>query len=112
MGTGYQTQLKNLVDKWLNDFRTGGLESWQLKYAKESSAGKWLVTNYCGALKSLMSALIKFVPEKRLNLFHWYQKYLVDLIPPDKVDAFNLSWCQATDIKEINDWCKSKSYTK
>jgi hypothetical protein len=110
MTKDYPSQIRSLVDKWLNYFRTGGLESWQLKYAKESSAGKWLVSNYGGALKSIMNAIIKYVPEKRLDLFHWYQKYLIDLMPADKIDAINSSWCQSEDIKEINDWCKSKNY--
>lgn len=109
---GYQTQIKNIIDKWLNDFRTGGLESWQLKYAKETSAGKWLVTNYGEALKSLMSAITRYIPERRLDLFHWYKNYLIDLLPIEKIDDINSSWCQSKDIKEINNWCKSKNYVK
>lgn len=108
----YSTVIKSVVNKWLNEFRTGGLESWQVKYAKESSAGKWLVTNYGGALKSLMSAIIKYAPEKRIDLFRWYQKYLIDLMPADKIDEINSSWCQSKDLQEINDWCKSKNYIK
>lgn len=108
----FSVQIKSLINNWLNYFRTSGLESWQLKYTKESSAGKWLVTNYGEALHSLMDAIIKYAPEKRINIFRWYQKYLIDLIPADKVDAINSSWCQSKDVKEIGDWCKSKNYLK
>lgn len=111
-GQAYSSMLKSVIDKWLNEFRIGGLESWNLKYGKESAAGKLLIINYGEALKSLMGAIIKYLPDKRIDLFHWYQKYLADLIPADKIDTINSSWCQSDDVKEINDWCKSKSYIK
>jgi len=106
----YSIQIKTLVDKWLNEFRTGGLSSWRLRYGKESSAGKWLITNYAGALKSLMPEIVENVPEKRLDLFRWYQKYILDLIPVEKADNINSIWCQSIDIKEIKQWCKSNNY--
>ena len=110
MGREYSTEIKRLIDNWLGKFRTGGLESWHLKYGKESFAGKMLMINYGGALKSLMNPIIQYAPDRRLDLFLWYQKYIVDLIPAEKIDSMNSIWCQSKDIKEINDWCKSKHY--
>ena len=106
----YPNLIKGTVNKWLGEFRTGGLTSWQLKYGKKTSAGKWLVTNYGEAIKSIMEPVIQFSPDRRLELFHWYKNYILDLLPKNKIDNINSSWCKSIDIKEINEWCKTNNY--
>ncbi len=109
-GTTYSSQIKMLMDKWLNEFRTGGLNSWILRYGKESIAGRHIIMNYGATINSLMDEIIKYTPESRLELFRWYKKNLLGLICSEDIDKFNTMWCQSKDIKEIYDWCKSENY--
>lgn len=106
----YSSRIENLATVWLNGFRTGGLQSWSLVYSKEFSASKNLILNYAASLKSLMDEFIKYTPGRRLELFEWYQKYINNLIPTDKIDKFNSAWCKSTDIEEISNWCRNKNY--
>jgi tetratricopeptide (TPR) repeat protein len=108
----YSNQIKQIVNKWIYEFRTAGLKSWQLNHSKKADAGKRLMMNYAGALSSLMEAITKYAPGKRLELFNWYKDNILDLIPSEKIDKMNSAWCNLTDIKEIRDWCKSKNYIK
>ena len=108
----YSNQIKEVVNNWLYKFRTAGLKSWKLNHSKEVDAGKRLTMNYAGALSSLMEAITKYTPEKRLELFSWYKENILNLLPAEIVDKMNSVWCRSTDIKEISDWCKSKNYIK
>jgi len=106
----YSNDIKKLVNIWLNEFRTGGLNSWHLKYGKDTAAGKWLAVNYGFALKSLMGPILKYVPEKRLDLFKWYKNFILNLLPSENVDVLNSAWCSSNETEEINDWCKMNNY--
>ena len=59
-----------------------------------------------------MDEFIKYTPNKRLDLFKWYQKNIIRLIPGDKIDKFNKAWCKSKDIQEINNWCENNNYTE
>ena len=106
----YTSQIKMMIDKWLNEFRTGGLNSWILRYGKESLSGRHLVMNYAAIIYKLMDDIIKFAPEHRLELFHWYKRNLLGLMSSEDIDKSNMMWCKSKDIEEIYDWCKSKNY--
>jgi hypothetical protein len=108
----YPLQLKNLLKTWISDFRTGGLDSWRLRYAKEGEFSWTLVMNYATSLYRLIDSIVEYAPEYRLNLFRWYQKHLLDLIPQKDVDKINKMWCRSSDIKEIRDWCRSQGYVE
>lgn len=108
----YPLQLTNLFRTWISDFRTGGLDSWRLRYAKEGEFSRTLVMNYASSLYRLMDSIVEYTPEYRLNLFRWYRKHLLDLIPQKEVDKMNKMWCRSSDIKEIRDWCRSQGYTE
>ena len=108
----YSKQIKQVVNKWLGEFRTAGLKSWKLNYSNEADAGKRLMINYAEALASLLDAVIKYAPEKQIELFNWYTENILNLIPADKIDKINSEWCESTNIKEIRDWCRNKNYIK
>jgi tetratricopeptide (TPR) repeat protein len=106
----YPEQIKKIVGIWLDEFRTGGLTSWNLRYGKKTASGKWLAINYGMSIKLLMGPIKKYVPEKRLELFNWYIHNILDLLTSEKSDAINSAWCTSADIKEIKEWCKTKNY--
>jgi hypothetical protein len=109
----YPRMLQNLVKVWLNDFRTGGLDSWRVRHAKAATAGRIIVSNYPLKLSGLLEAISKYAPESRLDLFHWHQKHTMELIPEKYVDTVNQSWYTfGKDIKEIQDWGRSQGYGK
>ena len=106
----YEAQIKQLVDTWLNEYRTGGMDSWVLRYAKQSSAGKMLMLNYSAAIYCLMDEIKKCPAESRLKLFHWYKVHVMNLLSLDIVDMVNHIWCENADIPEIKEWCRIKGY--
>ena len=108
----YPSVLKNAIDLWLDEFRTGSLHSWELKYSKESNAAKMLMYNYPSALYSLLDDVNKYIPDYRIRLFKWYQQNIMNVVDAKKLDDLNKKWCSFRDIKEIDEWCKKKDYIK
>lgn len=107
--TNYSSQVTNVVNKWLTEFRTGSLKSWTLLYGEKSNAGKRLMLNYAAALDHMMDAIIKYAPNNRLELFKWYRDNLFELISSFDIDKFNKMWCRSKDIKSISDWCEKEN---
>ncbi len=110
--TPYPTQLRKLFTTWTTEFRTGGLDSWQLRAAGEARAGRRLVRNYASALVSLKDQIEAAGPDVQLSLFRWYRKHLVDLIPKGYVDDVNKMWCGPGSRQEIRDWCRAQGLAK
>lgn len=103
----YADQLRKAYRKWTEDFRTGGLESWRLRNAPETDAGRMLVTNYARGAVADLEALKKNVPEIRLALFRWYLEYMEKILPEEMRAEIAQKWCRrAADVKEISDWTK------
>ena len=102
----YSAQLQKLFRAWGSDFRTGGLDSWQLHAAKETSAGRMLIRNYAGALYSLKDPIKAAGPAVQLSLFHWYRNHLIDLLPGEQLEETNRVWCGANSPPEVKEWCK------
>ncbi len=105
-------QLRLVVSTWLGGFRTGGLDSWETRYARETRAGRMLVMNYGAALKSQMDRILMHVPDIRLGLFRWYRDHVMPLVPDDHRDGMNRMWCRSDDIGEIREWCRSMNLSK
>lgn len=102
--------LRQLFTTWLHDYRTGGLDSWRLRYSPKASAGRYLIINYGASLGSLMDQIISTVPEFRLPLFRWYRAHVADALPRDAADQVNRIWCRADSPAEIRDWCRTQGY--
>jgi hypothetical protein len=95
---------------WTSEYRTGGLDSWQLHSAGRNDAGRWLSSNYAGALQSLIRQADEAGPEVQLSLFRWYRKHLVDVLDKNSVDKFNSMWFDRRFPPEVREWSKSKGW--
>jgi hypothetical protein len=108
----YNYQISNITNIWLNEFRTSGIDSWKIKYAKTGDAGKLLMLNYPAGLLKLLDSIGKYAPEKTLPLFNWYREHLEPLIPIENLSDMNKMWCTFQDVPEINRWCKQMGYSE
>ena len=106
------TQLRRILNTWVREFRTGGLDGWALRYANRSRAGKRLMLNYPGALISQMNRILEYAPDSRLGLFQWYRDHVVPGFPGDMLDEMNRMWVRSDDIGEIREWCRSRNLQK
>jgi len=105
----YSTQLRNMYNTWINDFRTTGLQSWRLKGAQEYDAARWLISNYAHGTISSLAELKKSDPKLRLGLFNWYRDYLENLLPQDKRTYIAEQWCRnASDLSEVKAWSRKQ----
>lgn len=105
-------QVRTAVNIWLEQFRTAGLDGWGVRYARESRAGRMLVQNYAGALRSQMDRIVSLAPGSRLGLFRWYRDHLVPLVPAYNREGLDRMWCRSDDIGEIREWCRSRNLSK
>jgi hypothetical protein len=103
-------QLRRTLAIWLKGYRTGGLDSWQLRHAQSSRAGKVLITNYASSMHILMDAIIEGAPDYRLGLFRWYREHLVGAMSVRAAGEANRMWCRKNNPKEIEEWCRKQGF--
>jgi hypothetical protein len=108
-GESSSAQARRAAGLWLHEFRTAGLESWDLRYADDSRAGRYLLTNYAAALRSLIGQTATHAPEFRLPLFRWYCRYIQPVLQAKARDEADRMWCRFNDIREIDEWCRSRN---
>ncbi len=106
------SQLKKVFTIWQNDFRTGGLHGWGIRYAKPTRAGRMLVMNYGTALSSQMDRILKLAPDSRLGLFRWYRDNVRALVPDYQRETMDRMWTRSDDIGEIREWCRKMNLAK
>ena len=106
----YSEQLRRLFTMWTSEYRTGGLDSWQLRSAGRNNAGRLLSGNYAGALHGLMQQIAEAQPDVQLSLFRWYRQHLVDILDKPFVDSANSMWFDRRFPPEIREWSKSKGW--
>jgi hypothetical protein len=104
----YNVQCRDLFNTWIRDYRTGGLDSWRVRYEKDSRSGRILIRNYAAALSSLKDPIAGVGGDVQLSLFRWYRDHLLGLLPADLADETNSMWCGKTAPREIQDWCKKQ----
>ncbi len=105
----YSDQLRKAYGKWIDGFRTAGLESWRLRNAPLTDAGRMIVANYATGAAANLETLKKNAPEIRLPLFRWYREHIEKLISEEKRTKIAYEWCRfGSDIKEIDDWSGSQ----
>ena len=105
----YAEQLRKVYGKWIEAFRTGGLESWRLRHASQADAGRRLVSNYPQGMAINLESLKKNAPELRIKLFHWHIEHIEKVLPEEFRDRMAQAWCcSASDVKEIDEWCKEQ----
>ncbi|MCK4655572.1 MAG: hypothetical protein KAT85_01035 [candidate division Zixibacteria bacterium] len=107
--TPYNEQVLEVYSKWIEDFRTGGLDSWRLHNAPDADAGLRLVSNYMAGIMKNLTALKEYAPDQRIKLFHWFIDHTEKLLSEEVRYRAAYSWCcYASDIKEIDEWCKDQ----
>jgi hypothetical protein len=79
----HKEDLDQLIKIWLKEFRTGGIDSWHLVHAKESDAGRKIVTNYAVGIWELKDSITAMVPELRQDLLNWMHLHVETLLPLD-----------------------------
>ena len=108
--TPYTVQLHRLFATWTTEYRTGGLDSWQLHSAGRNNAGRLLSGNYAGALHGLIQQIAQAQPDVQLSLFRWYRLHLVDILNKNFVDSANSMWFDRRFPREVREWSKSKGW--
>jgi hypothetical protein len=107
--TPYYEQMREVYRKWIEDFRTGGLDSWRLLNAQNTDAGRWLAPNYAAGIAANLTAIKEYAPELRHELFQWYVRHIEKLLSEKMRYNSAYSWCcYASDIEEIDEWCKDQ----
>ncbi len=106
----YKQDLQELIKIWLEDYRTGGLDSWRLHYSREGDAALPIMTNYAASLYAILDSSANDIRGYRLDLFHWYEKHLETLFPEGGIkDLMVEMWCRFDDIEEIKTWCERQN---
>ena len=107
-----RSQMRRVLQTWLEEFRTSGMDSWELHHAQSSRAGKMLMLNYSAGLNSQMDRILRNGREYRLGLFRWYQDHALELVPDKHREDMNRMWCRSDDISEIRTWCRERNLLK
>lgn len=101
----YADQLRETYGGWIDNFRTAGLQSWRLRNAPLTDAGRMIVANYATGLATNLEFIRKNVPQIRLELFRWYLDNIEKLVGEEMRSRVAREWCRhGSDIKEINAW--------
>ncbi len=108
--TPYEQQLRTVFSKWLNDFRTGGLDSWRLRQSKPGDAGRMLTINYAAAIAQNLDSIAVHAPNLRTGLFQWYVKHSEPVLMDRMKAPVGGEWCKQADLKEVQEWCKAQGF--
>jgi len=95
VGLGFVTQVsgikedssklaKRAMRRWLSEFRTGGLDSWQVKYAQPADAGVMVAKNYAHGIVWLLHLIPDWRTEFGNQPVEWYDKHAVNVLNPDE----------------------------
>jgi hypothetical protein len=106
--TPYAEQLQTAYGKWMEAFRTGGLDSWRLEHSPKADAGRQLVSNYATGSVMSLDSLRLYAPELRVKLFRWYLNHVDKLLSEEFRGHIMQVWCQQSDVQEIETWCRQK----
>jgi hypothetical protein len=102
-------QVRQAVTTWLEDFRTAGLNSWRLRNAPETDAGRLLAQNYASVVGQALPDVKKYVPDMRDDLFNWYIDNVEPVVSENYKHGVAQAWaCYASDIAAIDEWCKKQ----
>lgn len=104
--------LMEVVATWTKEFRTGGMDGWRVRYAKEGDAGRMLMMNYCANIHALLDPLGEHAPGLRVEFFRWYRDHCVNLLSRKDCDEIGEAWSQITDEEEIQAWCREQGYIR
>ncbi len=104
----YFLELDRLLQCWLSEFLTGGLDSWALRHGNPFGGGRMLVKNYASGLFALVDTLNDRNRDTRRKLFLWYRNHLADVLPEEYNAPLCAAWLEQNDLPEARSWCKSR----
>jgi hypothetical protein len=65
--------------------------------------------NYAIGIAMNLDCQKKYTADSRIKLFRWYNRYIEKHLRENMRYRMAYSWCcSATEIKEIEDWCKKQ----
>jgi hypothetical protein len=105
-------EINRVVRIWLDEYRTVGLDGWRIRQVADRHSDKGPVINYAASLNNMLDSLEAHAPGYRLDLFRWYCKHIIDVLPQRYSDSMNQMWCRFSDIEEIDSWCRGEGYTE
>ncbi len=107
--TPYNDQLRKVFTTWTTEFLTGGLDSWRLRHAPKSDAGRLMMGVYASRIANSLPELKKNAPELRLPLFNWYVAHVERYLGLEFKHYVAKTWaCYGSDLTEIDEWCKNQ----
>ncbi len=104
----YGKQLREVYNKWMEEFRTDGLNSWRLRYSSKGDAGRQLLANYTIGSVANLDSLKIHAPKLRAKLFKWYLEYVDKFVAEKYRGDIYQTWCEQSDVEEIKKWCRQK----
>ncbi len=100
-----ESVVKHNFGIWLNEFRTGGLDSWRLRNAKPSDAGLMMTSLYLGGMNGLLDSGKTLNSTDRIAMFRWYRTHLQPVLSQENKRAALEIWNRYSEIPEIREWC-------
>ena len=98
-----------LLAKWVNEFRTGGIDSWRLHTAKSSDAGRMITKNYPYGICKIIEAYPKVSSKMKKQTFDWYTRHADWMLSPDERKGTCPAWKPWDDVSEIKAWLKQQN---
>jgi hypothetical protein len=108
----YGSQLRTLLNDWLRSFRTGGLDSWRLRYASSGDAARMMMVNYAHGLANMLPAIDEHCIDLKPDLLRWFETHAMPVLESQRADQLNQYWCQSKSIPELTEWCTRKGLMK
>jgi len=90
---------RRALQHWLNDFRTGGLDSWEVKYANASDASVMIAKNYPMGLVYLLQNIPDWQKEFGNHPLDWFDRYAAKLVNPEYIPQLRQYLDQAPSAK-------------
>ena len=106
----YADQLGDVADVWINEYRTGGMDGWRVRFARKGDASRMMLRNYPASINIMIGPLKSYVPEYLPGLFHWYREHCLPLMSHKEADEIGAMWLEANDVDEIREWCEAQGY--
>ena len=94
MNINKESQISNVIKIWLEEFRAGGISSFNLRYSNKLDAGKIMTRNYGGAIAEIFKYSKSLDNKDVKSLFIWYKKHINDLLPDKMIADLKGNWCK------------------
>lgn len=108
----YGGQLRTVLNSWISSFRTGGLDSWRLRYSPPNDAARMMMVNYAYGLGNLIPAIDEHCLDLKPELLRWYDTHALPILKSEAADRLNQYWCQSKPMPELSEWCARKGLMK